>query len=152
MANGNLGIGDTSIAWLLDAKSVTSSTARVKVNGLTLPVQENGLYLAKAWLPFLLAGDVSGIKIGFGTPGTIFGTFRKAIQDSVDKVTAADLHTNETTVVEAVIDGGYHLAEMEGLIQFSANGPFYVDFAQSVSNASAASLLPGAYLQLTRVG
>ena len=136
-----------------DGTAYTSQTTLQSDDVLILPVQANRAYRVEAFLPFNLAGIVSGYKLGLSGPASPSNV---AISARVDNAVTGLLALSAiATALGLIIGGGLasagnHFAHFEGTFENGANvGSLTVQIAQSTTDGSAIKLLRGARLVLT---
>jgi hypothetical protein len=146
------GVGIRSYVSQAADQAVTSSTALVS-SDLSVPVAVSQHLHIRYVLPFALAGTSSGIKFQVTTPtgGTSYNSAAVMFSDADSIVSVS--------VITSVASQGFTLATIGNhcdIIEFdylngATAGNVVLQFAQNVSNASAATLLKGAYAEVVKL-
>lgn len=132
--------------------AVTSSTALVDVTGFTTPLAAGQKKKFRFYLPIDLDGTASGAKFRVIVPAGV--TLFVQTNLLIDLVTATPVFFAGSTITVPADFGatlnvaGNHVAIIEGSVVNGVNaGVLKLQFAQNVSNGSAATILAGASME-----
>lgn len=136
-----------------NATGITSNTTLASDSVLTVPIAANAVVYVEAFIPFSLAGVLSGYKFGIGLPASptnvlLVGEVTNAVTGALalsSLVSAAGLITGG-----ALATSGSHFAKITGTVENGANaGSIAVQAAQNTSDGSALTILRGAFIRVT---
>lgn len=115
---------------------------------LTVNLEANSTYAFELYAPFTLAGVVSGFKFAFTTPASIAAIiWTPFTYTSLGAVLFGTVQTTAATLSDALATAANHTLQCRGTIINGANaGAFTLQWAQSTTDAGAATLLQGASL------
>ena len=135
-------------------QTVTSSTTMVN-SSLSVPLETNKTYFFTIYLPFSLAGVVSGYKFDLSSPSGLANfscTPMVYNGGSGTLLSAVPMASVSSLVNGALATTGDHYVEMKGNIEVgSTAGNFILRFAQNTSSASAITLKQGATMTVQEV-
>lgn len=148
-------VGESYIVVKSVGQAVTSSTTLVNDSVLNYGLEAGGIYHFKFYIPFNLAGILSGFKFAINGPVTptmanyTIQVYNQTSGSLGGSITAGVLDTATGLGLTAI---GDHVAKAEGsIIVGAAGGSLVWRFAQNLSSGSALTILPGATLQVWRV-
>jgi len=136
-----------------NATGITSNTTLASDSVLTVPIAAGATVFVEVFIPFSLAGVLSGYKFGLSLPASptnvvIVGEVTNAVTGALalsSLVTAGGLVTGG-----ALATSGSHFAKIKGTIENGSNaGSIAVQAAQNTSDSGALTILRGAFIRLT---
>ena len=125
---------------------VTSNTTLANVAGLSVTLAAATNYKIHAWIP-TTAAAAGGIKASLGGTATVTSMVYEGSIDNGTKTRASALGTVVATSAAATAG----TIEIKGTITSNAAGTLTVQFAQDTSNASASTVLRGAFLEVLQI-
>jgi hypothetical protein len=131
------------------ALPITSSTVLVATS-LVVPIAIGQTIYCRATLPMTLAGAASGAKFQVVTPAapTTYQVQYKIFNGSTNVLATAGILLATAAFSNALANAANHFAEVDIFVTNGATaGSVTIQFAQLVSDASAATLLAGAMIK-----
>jgi|SRR6185295_18496429 len=132
-------------------QEVVSSVTQVPIVGLGVNMEANGKYHVRAQVAFQLDGGASGFKFSFVAPTGDIAVRLRVDNGETPAVVTDQYRDTGSTVNDAIAEDGYHFMTIDGIVDATAAGSFYLRFAQNVSDASAIRVLTGSYLEVTKL-
>lgn len=138
-----------------DGTAITSQTTLQSDAVLVIPIQASRAVKVRAFIPFALAGIISGYKFGISGPASPTNIiFTAQVQNAVTGVLAL---SGVATALGQVIAGalatsGDHFCMIEGTVENGVNaGNLTIQVAQNTSDASAITIKRGACFEVLPV-
>lgn len=135
------------------AVPLTTNTVLTSM-GVLVPILANTTYAIRVWLPFSLAGVVSGFKFAIAGPAapTYFISSAQVIT-SAAALLATTISTLGNAFASALATAATHNCIFDAtLVNGASAGNVDVQFAQNVSDAGAITILRGASISVTAIG
>lgn len=147
-----MSIGIRNIFRLAANFPVTSSVALVDVTGLTVPLGVSVKMKYRIYIPCAVAGATPGVKFQVVVPaaGVSFTQSTMIFNGSTSAVDKISTITASAAVTGALANIANHYAVIEGeVVNGLTAGVLKLQFAQSVSDPAASTVLLGATLETT---
>lgn len=134
-------------------QSVTSSTTLVDVTGLSLPLAASRKYKVEMFVPFSLAGIVSGYKFQCGVPSGAAQCLHYQVMNGVTgALVQVKVETSIITLSGALATSGTHILLIDGVVVNNTTADdFKLQFAQNISDAGAITVLENAALMIKAI-
>lgn len=153
------GRGDVRVSQSGATQSVSLQTVVQDATELAVPVESNRRYTVRGFIPFTLAGALSGWKFKIPLPlGNLVQPTMTVCIEVLDLVTgagsvvAAGLSTGATTFAGALALGN-HMCRVTGHLEMGdIDDVLKFQFSQNVSDAAAIAIRRGSYLECTYFG
>lgn len=132
-------------------QTVSSSVLLQNIIGLTFPVAAGRSIRFTAWIPILEVGNVAGIKLFASLPANSYNVIEyRIINCVVIPFIGVEyiLRNANAAQVGTLGNAGNHIATIKGNFLATASGDLRIQFAQSISDPAATTIMRGACLEI----